>query len=140
MWPGVHQVSDSVSAVVEVGDLEDDMDLSRIVTPGEKDYIRIKKYVAAKLIIEQAISPEWRALPVSFAAIACVTAAAPACDKLEASAPHRLATMTLSQTGCQGRRILTGYREGECDKERRRQANMRITITSSRSTRDAPHR
>ena len=44
-----------IARLVKLADLEDNMDLSRISTPTEKDYARIEKYKSAKLIIEQAI-------------------------------------------------------------------------------------
>jgi (p)ppGpp synthase/HD superfamily hydrolase len=46
----------SIARLVKLADLEDNMDLSRIATPTEKDYARIEKYKAAKLVIERAIS------------------------------------------------------------------------------------
>jgi len=43
-----------IARVVKRADLEDNMDLSRIAHPSEKDYARVEKYKAAKAIIEQA--------------------------------------------------------------------------------------
>jgi hypothetical protein len=36
--------------------LEDNMDLSRIARPTARDYARIEKYKAAKVVIEKAIA------------------------------------------------------------------------------------
>jgi GTP diphosphokinase / guanosine-3',5'-bis(diphosphate) 3'-diphosphatase len=41
---------------VKLADLEDNMDLSRIARPTEKDYVRIEKYKTAKRVIEEAIA------------------------------------------------------------------------------------
>jgi (p)ppGpp synthase/HD superfamily hydrolase len=45
-----------IARLVKLADLEDNMDLTRIAVPSDKDHARIKKYAAAKLIIEQAIA------------------------------------------------------------------------------------
>jgi hypothetical protein len=43
---------------VKLADLEDNMDLSRIATPTAKDFARVEKYRAAKVVIERAIAQE----------------------------------------------------------------------------------
>jgi len=45
-----------IARLVKLADLEDNMDLSRIAHPSEKDHRRVKKYMAAKLVIESAIA------------------------------------------------------------------------------------
>jgi guanosine-3',5'-bis(diphosphate) 3'-pyrophosphohydrolase len=45
-----------IARVVKLADLEDNMDLSRIEHPTEKDFARIEKYKAAKEVIEKAIA------------------------------------------------------------------------------------
>jgi (p)ppGpp synthase/HD superfamily hydrolase len=45
-----------IARLVKLADLEDNMDLSRIAQPTEKDHRRIEKYRAAKLAIEHAIA------------------------------------------------------------------------------------
>jgi (p)ppGpp synthase/HD superfamily hydrolase len=44
-----------IARLVKLADLEDNMDLSRIAQPTEKDHGRVQKYRAAKLVIERAI-------------------------------------------------------------------------------------
>lgn len=44
-----------IARLVKLADLEDNMDLSRIAKPTEKDHLRIQKYAAAKVIIEESI-------------------------------------------------------------------------------------
>jgi (p)ppGpp synthase/HD superfamily hydrolase len=45
-----------IARLVKLADLEDNMDLSRIAQPTEKDHRRVQKYEAAKLVIEDAIA------------------------------------------------------------------------------------
>jgi guanosine-3',5'-bis(diphosphate) 3'-pyrophosphohydrolase len=45
-----------IARLVKLADLEDNMDLSRIAQPSEKDHRRVQKYKAAKLVIEKAIA------------------------------------------------------------------------------------
>jgi uncharacterized membrane protein YebE (DUF533 family) len=45
-----------IARLVKLADLEDNMDLSRIAQPTEKDRRRVEKYRAAKLVIESAIA------------------------------------------------------------------------------------
>ena len=45
-----------IARLVKLADLEDNMDLSRIAQPTAKDYARVEKYKAAKVVIEQAIA------------------------------------------------------------------------------------
>jgi len=45
-----------IARFVQLADLEDNMDLSRIAQPTERDHRRIEKYKAAKLVIEKAIA------------------------------------------------------------------------------------
>jgi (p)ppGpp synthase/HD superfamily hydrolase len=47
---------DPIARLVKLADLEDNMDLSRIAQPTEKDHRRVRKYQAAKLVIENAIA------------------------------------------------------------------------------------
>jgi (p)ppGpp synthase/HD superfamily hydrolase len=47
---------DPIARLVKLADLEDNMDLSRIAQPTEKDHRRVRKYQAAKVVIENAIS------------------------------------------------------------------------------------
>jgi GTP diphosphokinase / guanosine-3',5'-bis(diphosphate) 3'-diphosphatase len=44
-----------IARLVKLADLEDNMDLSRIAVPTEKDHARIRKYKAAQLVIQEAI-------------------------------------------------------------------------------------
>jgi GTP diphosphokinase / guanosine-3',5'-bis(diphosphate) 3'-diphosphatase len=45
-----------IARLVKLADLEGNMDPSRIAQPSEKDYRRVQKYKAAKLVIEEAIA------------------------------------------------------------------------------------
>jgi (p)ppGpp synthase/HD superfamily hydrolase len=45
-----------IARLVKLADLEDNMDLSRIAQPTERDHRRVEKYRAAKLVIESAIA------------------------------------------------------------------------------------
>lgn len=45
-----------IARLVKLADLEDNMDLSRIAQPTAKDYARLEKYTAAKVVIERAIA------------------------------------------------------------------------------------
>lgn len=45
-----------IARMVKLADLEDNMDLSRIAQPTQKDFERIEKYKAAKLVIERSIA------------------------------------------------------------------------------------
>jgi hypothetical protein len=45
-----------IARLVKLADLEDNMDLSRIAQPTEKDHRRVQKYKAATRVIENAIS------------------------------------------------------------------------------------
>jgi hypothetical protein len=40
---------------VKLADLEDNMDLSRIAAPGERDFRRVEKYRKARALLEQLI-------------------------------------------------------------------------------------
>ena len=42
-----------IARAVKAADLEDNMDMSRIENPTEKDYIRLKKYIKAKKLLEE---------------------------------------------------------------------------------------
>ena len=44
-----------LAARVKYADLQDNMDISRIPNPAEKDYIRLEKYKIAKARIEEAL-------------------------------------------------------------------------------------
>jgi GTP diphosphokinase / guanosine-3',5'-bis(diphosphate) 3'-diphosphatase len=44
-----------IARVVKLADLEDNMDLSRIARPTERDFARLEKYRAARQVIEAAI-------------------------------------------------------------------------------------
>ncbi len=48
-------VQNPIARLVKLADLEDNMDLSRIAHPTEKDFARIEKYRAAKCVLEQSI-------------------------------------------------------------------------------------
>jgi guanosine-3',5'-bis(diphosphate) 3'-pyrophosphohydrolase len=45
-----------IARLVKLADLEDNMDLSRIAQPTARDYARLEKYKAAKVVIEKAIA------------------------------------------------------------------------------------
>jgi uncharacterized membrane protein YebE (DUF533 family) len=45
-----------IARLVKLADLEDNMDLSRIAQPTEKDHRRVEKYSAATLVIKSAIA------------------------------------------------------------------------------------
>jgi guanosine-3',5'-bis(diphosphate) 3'-pyrophosphohydrolase len=45
-----------IARVVKLADLEDNMDLSRIPNPTEKDHARLRKYKAAQFAIQEAIA------------------------------------------------------------------------------------
>lgn len=42
-----------IARAVKAADLEDNMDMSRIENPTEQDYIRLKKYIKAKKLLEE---------------------------------------------------------------------------------------
>jgi GTP diphosphokinase / guanosine-3',5'-bis(diphosphate) 3'-diphosphatase len=44
-----------IARLVKLADLEDNMDLSRIANPTEKDHARVRKYKAAQLVIQEAM-------------------------------------------------------------------------------------
>jgi (p)ppGpp synthase/HD superfamily hydrolase len=44
-----------IAGLVKLADLEDNMDLSRIANPTEKDHARVRKYKTAQLVIQGAI-------------------------------------------------------------------------------------
>ena len=45
-------LSNPISKIVKIADVTDNMDLSRILTPSTKDYLRIKEYFQVKKILE----------------------------------------------------------------------------------------
>jgi hypothetical protein len=49
-----HAAANLIARVVKLADVTDNMDLSRIANPTEKDFARIEEYKRVRMLLEQA--------------------------------------------------------------------------------------
>lgn len=58
--------SNRLACIVKLADLADNMDLTRIKEPSEKDFKRLEEYKKVREVLVTAMSERWNVLPLEF--------------------------------------------------------------------------